>query len=62
MKDAKRPVVVATRVNREERVLLEAAAALDEISVCKFIYRVVMPAVLKRVAPTLAAAGPEAAR
>ena len=59
MKDHKRAVVVATRVNKDERVLLETAAALDEVSVCKFIYRAVMPAVFERVTPTLEAARPQ---
>ena len=51
MRNRKRPVVVATRVNREDRVLLEAAAALEDVSVCEFIYRTVMPVVHELLAP-----------
>ena len=56
-----RTVVVATRVSTEQRALLEAAAALEDVSVCEFVYRVVLPAVHERLSSLKASRSPQVA-
>ena len=48
------PVMVATRVTQKERAVLDAAARIEGVSVNDLLRRIVIPAVVERVATSAA--------
>jgi uncharacterized protein (DUF1778 family) len=64
MENRVRPHLVATRVTRPERALIEAAAALEGMTVTDLLRGIVLPAVASRVTRAAGEVGesrPEAA-
>ncbi len=59
MVERRRPVVVSARVTRPERIMVEAAAEIEGVTVSELLHRLAMPRVREIVTELATDPGPE---